>query len=154
MSTNSASKNELLDRLIPFEQQLAVPVISGELEVWLTEVNEAAESLEEFLRQQFSARHESLFREIGENDPALLTRIDKLREEDGELLGQFHEWRLRLQRLVDNKEELEPAEKIRDTVLPKMIEQGLELVMAFRKQEVQIVTWLNEALMRERGDAD
>lgn len=154
MSTEERPNNELLDRLIIFERELQEPLIPGEVASWVARVHEVAETLENYLETRFADRHEQLFHEIGEEDPGQHPRIEELRESDQVLLEQFREWRMKLKRLDDHSEALEPEEKIRTEVLPRLGDAGLNFVALLRGQEVQLVAWLSESLCRDRGEVD
>lgn len=152
MSTDQ--QNELLDCLQQFENALGEPVVVGEEADWVFRVDEAAGELEEYLQTHFTQRHEALFAEINEEDPAQNPRTNELRELDQQLLQEFHDWRLRLRSLADHGEKLEPEEPARQEAIPKLVENGLRLIVEFRRQEIQLVAWLSESLCRERGFGD
>lgn len=150
---NQTTNNELMDSLATLEMSLETPVVPGESETWLQQVEQVFGKVEAAFQDR-QADHRRQFTEIADTDAGLLRRVEQMKEQDQVLVGQFADFRqlLSTQSQFAASGELEAGRT--GPSLEKISALGLALVIAVRKQELAIATWLSEALERDRGVVD
>ncbi len=152
--TSDAHTQSLMSALEDFERVLETPVVPGELARWSASAVRAFEKVEPALSVVIEEAHPDDYKEIGRVDPALLAKVDKLRDGDQALKEQFEQLRFLANRLAQRAEELEPEEKRAEHAHQEFIDQGLEFVLEARKQVRAVQTWFQEAHQRDRGPVD
>ncbi len=153
MGTNP-KKSKFLDALARLEWCLETPVIPGEMERWTTNVEEAFNQVEPLLVDEIENQHPKKMKQISKEDPGLLHRVDSLKEQDQVLLKDLEQLRTKLDQLSNKAEAVEPDEARIEDKIGKFVDSGIAFIIASRKQEVAIDTWLMEALERDRGIVD
>ena len=136
------------------EDQLETPVIPGELVEWLQTTERLLSYLRIALPEESDRRHENLLSEIGDEDPGLIPRVEKMRIEDRRIVAEAERQLKIVSAMSQHSASLEPAEARAKHGLENIISDGLQLVIRIRKQEAAIETWYLEAFDRDRGVAD
>ncbi|MBX3413973.1 MAG: hypothetical protein KF708_14880 [Pirellulales bacterium] len=142
---------EVLDE---FERVLLTPLVSGELPGWVENALRAYQAAAPPLRERVEVEHSRELGQIFQEDPELATEVEKMRHTDHELLAALERIGQALGRLCQVAPRVEPNEAPAAEVLGRISEQGIALVIAFRRQEEALRLWHNEALLRDRGAAD
>lgn len=150
----ATSDTELKTALDAFEKALLTPIISGDLGVWFEHLQSTSDDAAEKLRREVTDFHPEEFEEIGNQDPELLSQIDRLREEDCAILSAFDKFRHTVERAVQQSPKLEPDEEKALKLTTALVNEGVMLVARIRKQEVTLQTWYAEAFTRDRGPVD
>jgi hypothetical protein len=146
-------EHDFRDSLEEFETSLATPVVSGELEAWSEQVRNAWMALRSKIQRQKSL-HEKQYQEIADQDPELLSQIERMKEEDAAIGEASRDLDLLIQRLTSIAPKAEPDERRVSQPNSQLIDDGIALVNRVRKQEVAVRTWYVEAFNRDRGVAD
>jgi hypothetical protein len=147
-------ETELRQALRQLELSLETPVVAGELPDWATAVQDSLACVGVLLTRQIEILHADEFAEIVEEDSGLLTRVDRLTKEDGQVAEQFAELSQRAARLTESAWGVEPDEGQLRPDVERLVDSGLSFVTRVRKQETAITTWLLEAFDRDRGTVD
>jgi hypothetical protein len=137
-----------------FERSLMHPILAGELATWTEELQEA---WNEFAAQiHFRSKHlyPRQYREIGEQDPELLPRLDLLGAEDAAIEQRREKINQAITQATQHIPELEPDEQKAQRHLQTLIDDGIDFVNRVRKQSIAIETWYVEAFDRDRGAVD
>lgn len=145
---------ELAAALEQLEQRLETPIVPGELASWIEEVAPAWRRAESLLRLQVTTTHPKLLNEIMRQDQGLATRVAQLQQADAGLIRQMDDVRQIVDELRTTVDHLEPDEKLAEDATVNLVEKGLQVVIAARKQEVAMSTWYVEAFERDRGVVD
>lgn len=140
-----------LDKL---EVCLETPFVPGELERWFEDLQQAVAALDELLRPQFQEVHERQLEEIFEQDPGLQHRVEQIRREDARVAAQFDLLAQRVGTMAKSASKAGPDEASLKEDCYKLVEDGLAFVIAARKQQVAVRTWLVEAFDRDCGTMD
>jgi len=80
-------QDQLQEALADFEERVSVPLVPGELESWLEEVETAWQALWPQLQVQTQYIHAKEFTQIAEEDPELSSRVREMREEDTAIMA-------------------------------------------------------------------
>jgi len=140
-----------LERL---ETAAATPAVPGEMPMWLDEVEQAYEELQQTLDRQVRSSHTSQLTSIRQEDPEMFRHVEQLQKEDAEIVAAVQSAVARLPILKPMVERVEPDEKRVERALAEFGEQAMQLVLRIRKQELALRTWLQEAFTRDRGPVD
>lgn len=146
--------NELLAALARLETSLETPIVPGELANWCQTARQECEEVDRLLRQQITAVHRDLLQQILREDPGLAARVDELRQADLRLLEQSEAVRASFERLCKAAAGMEPDEARLEGSPQEVVDEGLQFVLAVRKQETALTTWYVEAFERDRGVVD
>lgn len=149
-----SNQNGLREGLERLETALETPLVPGELERWVGDVQSALDETAALLERQVGTVHQEEFNEIADEDPELFARVKLLQEEDRKSSEQLEKLRHRAEQLAIIAASIEPDEAELEEDVNAFIEQGLAFVIHVRKQEIAIATWLQEAMERDRGTAD
>lgn len=140
--------------LAVLERSLETPVVSGETEVRAEGLQRAVAGVRDAFRSRSGGDDRRTLCEIGETDPALLPRVDRLEGDRRALLDRWD-------RAVAGARELGEAAAAspRDETafrerFERYVPETLALVLQTRAYEAALRTWLNEALQRDRGFGD
>ncbi len=145
---------QLSEALESLEKRLETPVVPGELSSWSDEAEAALARVEKLLQAQIEKVHPKQMQEILQQDPGLAARVEQLQQNDTELVVQLTEVRNLAKQLRSRAERVEPDERQAADAVAALVDRGLQLVIAARKQEAAIATWFLEAFDRDRGDVD
>ncbi|MBW3597283.1 MAG: hypothetical protein KY475_08415 [Planctomycetes bacterium] len=145
---------QLAEALETLEQRLETPIVPGELRDWIEEAAEAADRVETLLKSQLNDTHGKLLAEIREQDEGLAPRVEQLQEDDARLREQLAEVVQIAHALRNAEDRVEPDEQLASEATSELVDKGLELVIAARKQETAIATWYVESFERDRGVVD
>lgn len=135
------------DGLDAVERDADAGLVPGETDAWCERVLERVDALDALWLDRRAARGE-LYEVMRGSDPAMSSRIDALYREDEELYGRFKELRRQLRQLGEF-EEPEPYAEVAE-----LRSELVHYVADVRAYEGAVLTWFNEALYRDRGDAD
>ena len=152
-STTSAD-HELQDALRRLEGYLETPVVPGELEDWTQNVVAAWQEVDHRLETHIRDHHREQLSKIAEEDTEMLAHVERLRDEDVQIVDRFLELSRQVERLAERAPKIEPHEQRADAAIEQLVEQGLAWIIRVRKQEAAISTWFGEAFNRDRGVAD
>ncbi|MGI8980299.1 MAG: hypothetical protein ACR2FY_13820 [Pirellulaceae bacterium] len=143
--------NEAMTRL---ETALLTPLVSGELESWVGEVREAAADLGTPLHDYVETVLHAQYIQIAKTDEELLSRVEKMIEEDKNLLGEYDGFLAELATLTARVPSAEKDElKVTDH-RAHVETRGNALILRIRKQRAVASAWLSEAFYRDRGPVD
>lgn len=153
-STTEREGGRLDQALEVLERSLEAPVVPGETELRAEGVRSAVDEARDAFGERARHEHPRTLREIGDTDPALLHRVDRMKEDARELAGRW-------QRAANDARALCAAAAARprdETVFRERFEeyapQALALVLKTRAHEVALRTWTHEAFQRDRGGGD
>jgi hypothetical protein len=149
--TRESGLSEPLQNL---EVCLEAPVVPGELPQWCAAAHAACAAVRQPLKTAIAQTHAATYRDILREDPGLASRVDAMRDEDRLLVARLDELQSLLRTLCPAAEAVEPDEARLDVSVEQATDAGLEFVIAVRKQEAALTTWLLEALERDRGVVD
>jgi hypothetical protein len=145
---------ELRAALDTFETSLAIPIISGELANWSQQVQSAWQKANDQILRQLADLHPKQLKQIAKEDPELSAQVEKLKTEDAALEAG----RASLDRVVDELGRVAPLvgadERKATDCAAMLVENGIVFVGRFKKQQVAVDTWFQEAFTRDRGVAD
>ena len=145
---------ELRSVLDALETCLAIPIVAGELDEWSDQVHAAWAAADVQIERQLTQLHPKQFKQIAKEDPELSAQVEKLKAEDEALEAE----RSRLARLVDETARLaplvEPHEQKFNESTAQLVNGGIAFIGRFKKQQVALGTWFQEAFNRDRGVAD
>ncbi len=137
-----------------FERCLVRPVMAGELAAWSEGLQQAWNEFAAQIHFRSKHLHPRQYREIGEQDPELLPRLDLLRAEDAAIEEQREKFNQAITRAAQHVPKLEPDEEKAQRHLQTLIDEGTSFVLRVRKQAVSVDTWYLEAFNRDRGAVD
>ena len=140
--------------LAELEESLESPRIPGELETWAREVARRAADFDTVFEQRVAARHADSFGDIERNDAELMRRVELMRSEDDRLRAASRSVAADAEDLVRRASELEPDEDTARRDVERLTQEGLDTVIAARKQELAVNAWLVESMDRVRGGQD
>lgn len=152
MTTRPFVNGEFKQALETFETTLETPHIPGELVLWMDSVREACLVATAAVRQKAANEHPVLLKRITAEDPELATRVENMREEDVALVERCDELERQSHSLVEMIPQFEPDEHKLEEHIQAFIKDGLDFIIATRKQEAALDTWYQESLYRDRGD--
>lgn len=154
MKAAKARENRMQAALTRFESNVGAPVVPGEAANWLDRVEASLNELKETYVEQVDEGHVAAYRQIRDEDPEMLRRVEQMRTEDREISAEFDAVRKRLGLLETVAKRAEQDEKRVESAIAEFVPLGQALVARIRKQEVAVRTWLTEAFNRDRGIAD
>lgn len=140
-----------LERL---EQILELPYISGELKSWTDESLRALEQVESALQTAIESDHPSAFKTMVKNHRNLQQQVEKLAQEDAQLLPAVQSLRGHAQHFASSIDEMSQSGQQFQARREQLVNDGLALILRVRKQQSAIDTWLGEALQRDNGVGD
>jgi len=142
------------DSLARLEACLETPVVSGELEAWAAAIDEALEPVRSALQQVIQQSHPDQFQTIRKENQDLMHQVERLREEDTQLLAAYDEFANHVSQFREGAEEVESHESKLDPAEEVLVKAGIGFIVRVRKQQQALKTWLIEALERDTGIAD
>ena len=152
--TQSPQEQALQDSMLRLESALLAPVVSGELKTWS---EGTAESLSEFGPAWIEYVNRVLhpqYTQIAKTDPDLLSRVDRMIQEDRQLLADFSQFESSVSDLVRRARQVQQNEgKAADDRI-QVEKTGIDLILRIKKQQAATATWLNEANYRDLGVGD
>src|SRR4029079_7670436 len=150
----SHAATELNDSLTRVETALLAPVVSGELESWARTVQETTKGLFERLPTYLHSVLHPQYAEIAKSDSELLTRVQQLIAEDQNLVLEQDKFNKRVNDFVQRAAQIKKDEAQAATERGKLEQEGIALVLRFKRQRSAADTWLAEATYRDRGPVD
>lgn len=157
MTDRPAGGNAPPDRLKPaierLETALVMPVVPGELTTWAANVRQAFDETIAVWEARRAADDQNL-KEIGEQDPELLYKVEQLKAEREEAWRHAQEVSEMIGRIEHRAEAVEPDERLAQKQLEDTVARGLDFVIRLRKLDAELTTWLLEAFQRDRGVGD
>jgi hypothetical protein len=149
-----AELQDLDSALKYFTMCLEDPCVPGELEGWSKTVWEAVERVRPLLYKHLTRNHNEHFAGIVEEDPEMFRQVTLLKNEDQNILQNFHAVSERARTLLQKASHIEPNEAQLQDEVSAFISDGLAFVLRVQRQGIAIRTWLQEAFLRDRGVAD
>src|SRR5688572_11779292 len=150
----SAQLQGLNESLVKLETALLTPVVSGELAMWLENVEQSAGDLGEPLRRFLQEVQPQEYRQIAASDQELLSRVQQLATEDNALLAALDHFRGSGDKLKPMVQAALHHESKAEEQRSAFEKEGLDLVQRIRRHLVAADTWLAEAVYRDRGTKD
>lgn len=148
------TEHDLRAALDEFETSLAIPVVSGELDAWSQQVRAAWAKVSAQVQRHLTQLHPKQLKQIGQEDPELLTQVDNMQAEDAAL----EEGRVCLDGIIERLARLapkvEPDERKFHEYQAQLQKDGVDFLSRVKKQQVAMQTWFQEAFNRDRGVAD
>lgn len=141
----------VLERL---EIAAGTPLVPGEMESWLQELDVAFAETRSAFAEQRRQSHAPQLGSIKREDPEMFRHVEQLQQEDAAIAESIEALQARAGVLKPMVHRIEPDEKRAELALTELGEQGVQLVARIRKQEVALRTWLQEAFTRDRGVVD
>lgn len=145
------SASALNDALGKLETALLSPVVSGELESWTRNVQEAATALAASLPAFLTSVLHPQYAEISKDDAELLPRVQQLITEDQNVLLEQDDFRQRVAQFLTLTTQFKKDEARLDAERASLEQVGIELVLRIKRQRAAADTWLSEANYRDRG---
>ena len=142
---------EVLEQL---EQQLELPYVSGELHAWSETVVELVKKAQEVVSKSIEQEHPRTFATIVKNHSNLQPQVEKLSEEDRQILPAFDPLMHEAKQFASTVDETELARQQIEPARERLVKDGLALVIRIRRQRSAIETWFGEAIQRDNGVGD
>lgn len=136
------------------EVAAGTPMVPGEMENWLQEVDGALAKLQSSFEEQLRESHAPQLRSIKREDSEMFRHVEELQQEDAAITESIATLQARAGVLKPMVQRIEPDEKRAELAITELGEQALQLVSRIRKQETALRTWLQEAFTRDRGVVD
>ncbi|MEX0704275.1 MAG: hypothetical protein WD069_19400 [Planctomycetales bacterium] len=136
------------------EMELEFPFVPGELETWTNSVRETLKQAAIHIRARFENDHSGEFAQIEAEDLELESRVADLRQRDRAILDRLAELERRVETFLLKATHVEPDEARAASEREELVQEGLDLVISVRRQEVTARTWLSEALERDNAPGD
>jgi hypothetical protein len=136
------------------ERSLEAPVVPGETEPWAEAVRAAVEEAYRAFADHADRAHPRALQQIADTDPGLLHRVQRMKEEDGSLLGRWERALAEARELVGAAGAEPGHESELRSRFEVYVAATLDLVIRTRTQESAIATWTREAFQRDRGGGD
>lgn len=150
MDATSTFKNAL-DCL---ENTLLTPVVPGELQGWLADLQESAEATKALLRRQIESVHKPDLDQMARRDPELLSHVEQLRREDSDAPARLQALLERITQLKGSAGQCEPDEAALKSRLDSLVEDALAWVIHAKGQERALETWFSQSFNRDLGVGD
>ena len=148
------SAAELNTALATLETALLTPVVSGELEAWARNAQQAATELDRRLPPYLRSVLHPQYAEIARSDTELLSRVEQLIAEDQNLLLEQSAFCDRVNAFAQRAAEVKRDEARAAAERTQLEQEGIGLILRIKKQRVAADTWLAEANYRDRGPVD
>lgn len=148
------SDSALKSALAKLETALLTPVVSGELESWARNVQEAATALAESLPAFLTSVLHPQYAEIAKDDAELLPRVQQLISEDQNVLLEQDDFRQRVARFLSLTTQFKKDESRLAADRTSLEQEGIDLTLRIKRQRAAADTWLAEAAYRDRGPVD
>lgn len=145
---------ELNEALSKVETALLTPVVSGELESWARNVQEAAGLLGQRMPAYLNSVLHPLYAQIAKDDAELLTRVEQLVAEDQSLLLEQEAFEQRAAAFAKRTANITKDEAKVSPDRDRLEQDGIALVLHIKRQRAAADTWLAEANYRDRGPVD
>jgi hypothetical protein len=146
-----AALNEALTDL---EAALLTPLVPGELGNWVQTSWQATTHLRGEIDRYFSIVLHGQYRQIAETDSDLLSRVQRMKDEEMKLLADFAIFYGDVEALAQQATQVASDESKARESRTNVEVVGCALVQQVKKQISAANTWLNEAINRDRGVGD
>lgn len=149
-----ATEITLQETMGKLEHVLLAPVVSGELQNWVRNVQQAAATFAmDFTTYVHTILHVQ-YEQIVSTDPELDSAVQLLVQEDQKLLGDLAQFHEDLHALSERAERVDKHESKVEEQRKRLEEAGIDLIVRIKKQQAAAGTWLTEAHYRDRGVKD
>jgi hypothetical protein len=154
-ATDAASAAaELNDALTKLETALLAPTVSGELESWARTVQEGARAVAQRLPSYLHSVLHPKYAEIAKSDNELLSFVQKMIDEDKNLVLEQDRFAQRVEAFVKQATQAKKDEAQASSERSKLEQEGIDLILRIKRQRAAADTWLAEAAYRDRGSVD
>jgi hypothetical protein len=147
-------RDTFLASLANLEADVETPCVPGELEGWISDIDDALQRLRPLLERQIGVIHPRQFADIGAEDEELLRRVELMRLEDASIEVEARRLGEQIRILKTAATNIEPDEAKLRVAFDTFVEAGIAWIIRVRTQEQAIRTWFMEAFNRDRGDVD
>jgi hypothetical protein len=144
------SAAESLQRL---EEHLELPYVSGELHDWSVRLQLLLSDASEQVSEEVVSEHGQAYDAIVKHHSNLRQQVDKLREEDPQILAALDSVRQSAERFAAIDETVLAGQQLQPK-REQLIQEGLTTILRIRRHRAAIDTWLGEALQRDNGVGD
>lgn len=155
MMVKCPAESKLTDTLQSLEQSLLSPLVGGDIEPWVKNVEQRAATLSVDIATFSRTVLHVQYAEIARNAPELSKQLDALIAADNQLLQQSTDFLTHLHQFAEIIEQADPQK--RETKLEphrqKVVELGLAIILTVRKQQAAANTWFEESQFRDIGNA-
>jgi len=151
---NDGVESDLDQALGTFEKGLVTPVVPGELASWIASLRESLDEVGNCLRNAVESVHDERYQQIVQRDAELSTRVTQMREEDVQLLSDFHAVDHQLTTLETQQSAKTAGVSKMDRLRADLVDQSLAFVIRVKAQEAALSTWQMESFQRDRGLGD
>jgi hypothetical protein len=150
----SPPEQAIQETMAKLEAALLAPVVSGELQAWIRQVQQAATTFgTDWACYLHSVLHVQ-YAEIAGTDPELLGRVEQMVKTDQQLLEDFARLQEELHELGCRAQKVDKHESKLAEHRQRLEDFGIKIIVNIKKQQAAAVTWLGEALYRDRGVGD
>lgn len=154
MTTGLATEEVLHQTMVKLEQALLSPVVGGELQQWIGNVQQAAATFAtDWTRYLHSVLHVE-YAQIAGTDPELLGVVQQMMQADRKLLEDFARFQVGLHELCCRAKKVDKHESKVAEQRQKLESDAIQLIVNIKRQQAAADTWLAEALYRDRGVGD
>jgi hypothetical protein len=147
-------ESQLKSALEGFEVACLRPIVAGELQSWIEHLKEEWRKASSQIEMHAQQLHPRQYDEIAKQDPELLARIDKLKEEDTVIDAERVKVDQSVTRLAEHLPKLEPDEEKAKVRASTFVDEATAFLARVRKQSVGVQTWYIEAFNRDAGSVD
>lgn len=133
---------------------LVTPIVPGEAEAWVEEVQSAVETAARRFDARSRGDHASALQRIGAVDPALLHRVTELEGEAEDLREEWEDLRCVAARLERAVRDAAPDEARTHGAILSFCQKAFAVLLRTRRQDAAVRTWTLEAFDRDRGGGD
>jgi protease I len=144
----------LLEALEALATALVTPIVPGEAEAWLEEVQRSVETTARRFDARARGEHAAALQRIGEVDPALLHRVTELEAEADDLREGWEKLRGTAGSLERALSDAAPDEARAHGAILSFCQKAFTVLLRTRRQDAAVRTWTLEAFDRDRGGGD
>jgi hypothetical protein len=153
-SSDNNPAAELKAALEGFEVSCLRPIVAGELQSWVENLQEEWCKANRQIDLHIKQLHPQQYDEIANQDPELFHRIDQLRAEDAVIDTERTRIEQSVSRLAEHLPKLEPDEEKAKVRASTFVDDAMAFLAHVRKQLVAVQTWYIEAFNRDGGAVD
>lgn len=152
--TSTKNQEPTVEALQRLEEHLELPYVSGDLHAWSEALRQLINDAKDRVRAEFASEHNRTFDTIVKNHSNLRQQVEKLRQEDPEILKALDDLSQQADQFASGIDETVLAGQQFQAKREQLVNDGLSLVLRIRRQRAAINTWLGEAMQRDNGVGD
>ena len=144
----------LVEALESLATALVTPIVPGEAEAWVKEVQSAVETTVRRFETRSRGEHAAALERIGDVDPALLHRVTELEAEAEDLREAWENLRGVVASLERAVRDAAPDEARTHGSILSFCQNAFGVLLRTLRQDAAVRTWTLEAFHRDRGGGD